>query len=101
MSNLMTQRDGFDAMQKVIGEWGDRTFGKSTVKSVLKHFEKEVKELLVSKKPVEAADCVLLLIHFAHKKKFSLYDEIVKKFEINRKRKWGKPDKDGVVEHVR
>lgn len=101
MSILMTQRDAFDTMQRVIGEWGDRTFKKSSVRSVLKHFEKEVKELLGSRKPVEAADCVMLLIHFAHKKKFSLYDEIVKKFEINQKRKWGKPDKDGVVEHVR
>jgi len=91
----------WDDVQHECGSWAEKQFPASTPSSVLKHFEKEVKELLASGKPEEVADCVLLLIHYAFKKNFSLYQEIMKKFEVNQNRKWGKPDKDGVTEHVR
>ena len=90
-----------DALQFEVGSWGDRTFPASRVESVLAHFQKEVKELVESRDPEELADCILLLIHFAHKKGVSLRDAVRAKFEINKRRKWGKPDAQGVVEHVR
>ena len=43
----------------------------------------------------------MLILHFAHKMGFSLRDAIRQKFEVNKGRKWGTPDKDGVVEHIR
>jgi hypothetical protein len=90
-----------DRLQAEIGAWGDKTFPQSTANSVLKHFQKESGELLTDKNAVEAADCTMLIMHFAHKMRFSLLDAIRQKFEINKARTWGKPDADGVVEHVR
>lgn len=90
-----------DGLQAEIGAWGDKTFPKSTFRSVLAHLKKEIGELLTEENAVEAADCAMLLIHYSHKQGFSLRDEIRKKFEINKGRTWGTPDKDGVVEHVR
>jgi NTP pyrophosphatase (non-canonical NTP hydrolase) len=90
-----------DALQHDIGTWGDRTFGQSTPASVVAHFRKEAKEFADAPSGEELADCVLLLIHWAHKNGLSLRDEVRKKFTINQNRKWGEPDKDGVVEHIR
>jgi len=90
-----------DRLQDEIGAWGDKTFPGSTPSSVLKHLQKEINELITDKNSVEAADCVMLIIHFAHKMRFSLLDAIRYKFDINKARQWGTPDADGVVEHVR
>lgn len=49
----------------------------------------------------EAADVFLLLLHFSHRSGFSLMDEARRKLEINKRRQWGEPDAEGVVEHVR
>jgi len=115
-----------DTLQDEIGQWGDATFGKDHKgKACLAHFFREVVELAqaagmfdellaacIDRKrshdspcpeeaPEEAADCVLLLLQFAYREGFSLQAEIVKKHAVNRQRKWGQPDEDGVVEHVR
>lgn len=90
-----------DALQKEIGDWGNKTFPQSSPRSVLAHFKKESNELITDETAVEAADCAMLLLHFAHKMGFSLHAQIRQKFEINKGRKWGLPDADGVVEHVR
>lgn len=95
------EKDVMDAIQLEIGQWGDKTFPQSSPRSVLAHFKKESKELIDDETAVEAADCAMLLLHFAHKMGFSLNDQIRQKFEINKGRTWGAPDKDGVVEHVR
>lgn len=102
MSNLMTQQEAWDQLQVVIGTWGDKTFKKATNVSIINHLRREVEELAApDSDPEELADCAMLLIHLAHKWRISLFVEIVRKFEINQKRKWGKPDAFGVVEHVR
>ena len=49
----------------------------------------------------ESADIVLLLNHLAHKSNFNLLQEASNKFEKNKKRKWGKADKNGVVNHLK
>jgi hypothetical protein len=96
-----SEKSVLDRLQLEIGAWGDRTFPQSTPRSVLAHFKKESKELIDDETAVEAADCLMLLLHFAHKMGFSLRDQVRQKFEVNKGRVWGKPDADGVVEHVR
>lgn len=87
--------------QTLVGKWARKTFPKATKESWVKHLEKEVKELQDDHTPEEAADCLILLLGYAHINNFDLMEEAQKKMEINKRRKWGKPDSDGVVEHVR
>lgn len=101
-------KDNFTLLFKDLGVWADAQFGtpdKRTPIPVLKHLKKEVEELLLSPNdPEEYADA-LLLIFDAYRRSggtiLSLLQEARKKLEICKKRQWGKPDKDGVVEHVR
>lgn len=95
--------------QREVGEWGDKIFNPNGYNKYsfcdgrIKHFMKEAQELSEScfrHIPKESADCFLLLLHIAHIQGFDLFDEARKKLEINHKRKWGEPDKDGVIEHV-
>ena len=91
------------AFQQEVGAWGDETFNPkrgNNSKAIVHHLIKEVDELLESNAPDEAADCFILLLHHAHTLGYDLFTEAQKKMEINRKRKWGEPDKNGVVEHV-
>ena len=108
-SNL---RIAWDSVQKMVTDWSERTFPTSTPESIYKHLKKEVRELgLALKDPCkarrkrnmgeESADCILLLMHLNRKLGNSVYAEVEKKFGINTKRKWGKPNKDGFQEHVR
>ena len=48
-----------------------------------------------------AADCFLLLLHYAHRRGFSLLNAADRKFTENTLRRWGQPDAEGVVEHER
>ena len=89
-----------DTLQHLIGHWQRNTFPSNTKDSVLVHLAKEVKELQEGHDPSEAADCLFMLIRHAELEGYSLEDELWKKFQINKKRKWGAPDKDGVIEHV-
>lgn len=92
---------GQAAFQGEVGEWADRVMKESTNGSICKHLLKEVKELAVSCEPEEAADCFLILLHFAHRNHFDLLTKAREKHEICKTRKWGQPDEDGVVEHIR
>lgn len=92
---------GLDAFQQMEGTWADETFPTSTPASILAHLRTEVTELSVSLEPEEAADCLLLLLHFAHKRGFSLMQEARRKFAINQTRTWGEPNEEGFVEHIR
>lgn len=95
------QGKAFDVIQCRIGDWQRATFPESTEETVLTHLKRELDEFLVSRKPDEAADCLMLFISFAEKRGFCLLDALLDKFEICKKRKWGKPDAQGVREHVR
>ena len=90
-----------DSLQYEIGKWGEQTFGAGRPGPILAHFKKEVKELLENGEPSEAADCLILLFQHAYSTGYDLMDEVRKKMEINRKRRWGKPDSEGVIEHIR
>jgi len=95
--------DSMKNFQSEDGEWASKTFPQATNQSITEHLKREVNELSNSKDSCdtsEAADCLLILLHHAHKNGYDLLSEAKSKFEINKKRKWGKPDKLGVVEHV-
>lgn len=87
--------------QNEVGTWGDKTFPGGTPESIVAHLRREVKELAASHDPEEAADCFLLLLHHAHRAGYDLLAEARKKLEINKKRQWGEPDENGIVEHIR
>lgn len=93
------------------------TFPKSDAMSKLVHLSKEVVELFEElakgderrydnkdKIEMEYADCFLLLFGSAGAHGLNAEDIariIREKLEINRNRKWGKPDEDGVVLHIK
>jgi len=87
-------------IQAEVGSWAEKQFDQSTNSSICEHLRREVKELKSTFKPSEAADCFLILLHFAHKNKFDILSEALKKHTVNKNRNWGEPDEDGVVEHI-
>ena len=104
-----------------ISEWSDKTFGESQRNpAILHHLVKEVPELIQAihelqkleipdgdifeKVFYEYADCFMLLLDSASHSGISaktLIRYTRKKLKINKSRKWGKPDKNGVVEHIK
>lgn len=77
----------------------------------LSHLKEEVTELQVAvdngnKKEIndEIADCFMLLFDVAHDLKITEND-IIRfsrvKLGINKDRKWGKPDNNGVIHHIK
>jgi NTP pyrophosphatase (non-canonical NTP hydrolase) len=77
--------------------------------SKLAHLKQELEEvadpdLSFASRRLEFADCLLLLFGAAHAAGMTYADiteAISHKMEVNKKRKWGKPDADGVVNHIR
>lgn len=95
-----------------ITEWQKMTFPQATTLSKLNHLEEEIEELhvdLVEKAPEsnirsEFADCFILLFGAAASHGMSYSDictAIKDKMAINITRKWGKPDANGVVNHIK
>ena len=100
-----------------ITEWQDKTFCEATSISKLIHLagekpdpNSEIAELMYdinTCNPLrrhEWADCMFLLFGAAKKDGMTysdITDAIQEKFEINKVRKWGKPDKNGVVNHIK
>ena len=110
-----------------ISEWSNATFGEGQRNpAIVHHLNKEVPELIDAiekyqkgntiKMPYkeankllkdvwgEYADCMMLLLDSAQH--FGLTaDRLLcitkQKLKINKKRRWGSPDENGVVEHVR
>lgn len=116
--NLITNESDFRTKQfEEIVQWQKETFGQATALSKMHHLGQEFKELIdalldedhlidTSKRRatrMEFADCFILLIGAAASDGMT-YDDIHKSIEekmrINRNRKWGNPDKNGVVNHV-
>lgn len=96
----------FNLLYRQITQWQEKTFGKrEQPHPPIHHLEKEVKELIENPYDIlEYADCFFLLFNAAHIVGFTpeqLLEGIKEKFEINKKRKWGKPDNQGVVLHVK
>ena len=111
-----------------ISEWSDATFGNGQRNpAIVYHLRKEVDELIealtkddemgcdesvtiaefrrqVEKTKMEFADCFMLLLDSASHYLITAEQLIQlarEKLEINKARRWGKPDKNGIIEHVR
>lgn len=92
-----------------IAAWQRETFPTGTPDSTLHHLLDEIRELRYALKfdwpnvSEELADCMFLIFGCADRMGMSyqnIQDAISAKFEKNKARKWGHPDKDGVVKHV-
>ena len=94
-----------------ITEWQNATFGQATALSKVAHLAQEVIELndALHKEDEpnvgpEFADCFILLFGAAasHGMDYNdILNEIEWKMEINKQRKWGTPDANGVVNHIK
>jgi len=95
-----------------ITAWQKKTFGQATAFSKIEHLKQEIEELLYDLRKnapsnnvkMEFADCFFLLFGAAAAYGLSyknICDAIQDKFEINKARKWGKPDANGVVNHIK
>jgi len=93
-----------------ICSWQNSTFRESTSISKIFHLQEETKELIEDlknnnpDKRLEYADCFFLLFGSAYSDGMSYEDicnAIQEKFEINKKREWGKPNINGVVNHLK
>src|SRR5699024_1489712 len=93
-------------LQDEQGRWSDATFGANHgPHGCIAHLAKEVRE--VAAEPysrMEYADCLMLLLD-AYRRAGGSADDLVaaafEKLEINKRREWGEPDENGVVEHIR
>lgn len=94
-------------------EWAENTFGKGrSPVPTLHHLSIEVDELieaLTAENPeaynieMEFADCFILILNAASLYGMTFQDLMnaaIYKMAINKKRVWGKPDGNGVVEHI-
>ncbi len=98
-----------------ITEWQNATFQKATAYSKLCHLKQEILELeneilkdsavrVESEMFEELADCFILMMGIAgcmqikHEELTSIIDA---KMVKNKNRKWGKPDANGVVNHIK
>lgn len=101
-----------DELQLEIEGWNVEVFGKGPARArpTLKHLLREVDELSLALSVKnyevddevrhEAADVAILLLALCARLGFSLREAIDEKMKINGSREWGKPDDDGVIEHV-
>lgn len=96
----------FQPLQDAITAWADSVFGKDRhPKHILQHLKKEIEELLQEPSNLdEYADVGILWLNAAAKAGYKvddLYYAMIGKMMVNKSRKWGKMDENGVVEHVR
>lgn len=91
-----------------IAAWQRETFPQGTAQSCMAHLARECEELahalgngLSDEAAEESADCLLLLVGIADRAGFDLLQSAEHKLAKNKGRTWGKPDAQGVVEHVR
>lgn len=93
--------DTLDSLAEEQVAFANATFGNGAERraSCWAHLAKEVAELRAAPNDVEEmADVFLLLAHGAQG--LDLVGAVRAKLEKNRRRRWGVPDADGVVEHL-
>lgn len=95
---------------EAICKWQTETFRQATALSKILHLKQEIEELIIEikfdgiDKKLEFADCFILLFGAASSEGMTYEDicnAIQEKFEINKTRKWGKADKNGIVKHIK
>jgi NTP pyrophosphatase (non-canonical NTP hydrolase) len=127
IAEKMVAEDDLQKLMNDISEWSDKTFGNGQRNpAIIYHLKKEVEELIAAIEKTNAAgsdpsvgigefsrertmtraeyaDCLMLLLDSAHHFGISareLLSVTRGKLEINKVRKWGKPDENGVIEHI-
>ena len=97
-------RDRWQELQDDIGEFTTKTFKNASARSKALHLSEEAIEAADDPADIiEWADCMILLLDGARHAGFStedLYHAVLQKMEINKKRKWGSADAEGVVRHI-
>lgn len=121
MTNGEQHNETLEQFIERAADWADGNFPYATLHSIAKHLDKEAGEFLAATDAehgsweqwvneehdeytpadIELADNFLLVIHAARRRRISLLRVAQYKLAINQKRPWGKPDADGVVEHIR
>lgn len=82
--------------------WQKQVFTQATSQSRAEHLYREAKELRDDPSDAqEMADVLFLLAGLADGEGVDLAAAVRTKLAINKAREWGKPDAQGVVEHVR
>jgi hypothetical protein len=100
--NGALRRESAVTFQRDVNAWQDKTFPHATPQSILAHVRRELAELEDDPSdPAEAADIYILLLALAGKVGYDLHNVAAAKMDENYTRTWGKPDAEGVVEHVR
>lgn len=97
-------RDTLDEWQARLGAWTEDTFGGSRTRETLIHLAEEVVELLSADAASqgyeeEAADVLILLLCYAHRRGFALADALTRKHDVNLARTW-KVASGGMIRHV-
>ena len=93
-------------IQKNLGKWADSVFGKKRSPiGALYHLQEEAFEAMDEPYDImEYADCMMLIIDATRNAGFTadeLMEAVNKKLRINQRRKWGRPDKNGVINHIK
>lgn len=92
--------DTLDNLMREVVAWADATFPHATSQSRANHLLREAKELVDSPDDAEEqADIFFLLAHITRSPQ-RLASAVRAKLEKNKRRTWGVPDADGVVEHI-
>lgn len=99
-------RSQLQRLQDRIHAWHLKTFPGQPAVAKLKHLVKEITTELIPdiKARAEWADVFILFLCAAAMEGLTADDLIQAahhKMDINVMRKWSKPDKDGVIEHIR
>jgi hypothetical protein len=93
--------------------FSDKTFGRGNpITGPLTHMHEEIDEILLCLKegtdPLDEFADVFLMLVDAFRKHYGddvnmqiLIDAASKKLDVNATRKWGKPDKNGVIKHIK
>ncbi len=95
----------FERFGKALEEWADGQFGTNRHPATsLNHLVEEVKELLDAPfDALEYADAFMLIVDCARRANLppsALLQAAWTKLDINRKRKWGKPNAEGYCKHI-
>lgn len=100
----------FNNLIREIAGWQKKKFGKNRdKKGTLLHIKKEIDELIqdfeegasADRQGLEVADIIILLVQFCDLQDINMVCAVAAKFVENKARKWHKPDKNGVITHVK
>ena len=97
-----------DDLKTMIGHWADDTFGHPRDRAdALRKLREEIDEMIPAAERGEDvhfeewADCMIVLLDLNYLAGFDAVQAIVRKHEINIKRKWAYDKEKGVWNHVR